>query len=91
MRADLFDRPVFMRRRFFIQEVRCLEDVCDLLEEWPEDGRDLTHEALLSACYKAAAGSFPMLAIRENFERFLKRHGKLAEGLDEHPVLRRTA
>lgn len=92
MRHNRFDRPVFMKRRFFIQEVCCLEDVCDVLDEWPEDERDVTHEAMLRACNKAAAGAFPILAIRENFERLLRRRGKLAQAvLDEHLALRRNA
>jgi hypothetical protein len=81
-----------MKRRFYVQEVCCLEDVFDVLEEWPEDERDVTHEALLRACHKAAAGAFPILAIRQNFERLLRRQGKLAQAVpDEHLTLRRTA
>lgn len=92
MRHNHFDRPVFMKKRFFIQEVCCLEDVCDVLDEWPEDERDVTHEAMLRACNKAAAGAFPISAIRENFERLLRRRGMLAQAvLDEHLALRRTA
>jgi hypothetical protein len=92
MRANQFDRPVFMKRRFFIQEVGCLDDVFDVLEEWPEDERDVAHEAMMRACNRAAAGVFPISAIRDNFERFLKRQGKLAQAVpDEHPSLRRTA
>lgn len=92
MRADQFDRPVFMKRRFFVQEVACLEDVFDALEEWPKDERDVAHEAMIRACHQAAAGVFPIPAIRNNFERLLKRQGKLAQAVpDAHPALRQTA
>lgn len=92
MKATQLDRPVFMQRRFFIQEVGCLADVFDALEEWPEDERDVAHEAILRACHKAAAGAFPISAIRENFERLLQRQGKLAKAeFGDNRADRRTA
>lgn len=92
MRANQFEQPVFMERRFFIEEVGCLEDVFDALEEWPENERDVAHEAMLRACHKAETGTFPISAVRENFERFLKRQGKLVQTqLDDHSACKRTA
>lgn len=46
----------------------------------------------MQAGHKAVAGVFPIPAIRENFERLLKRQGKLAQAApDEHPALSLTA
>ncbi|MGR9170617.1 MULTISPECIES: DUF982 domain-containing protein [Rhizobium] len=79
MASNLFDRPLFVKRKCFIQEIECLDDIFDFLEDWPEEKRDITCEAILEACRDAVAGRFPPDAVRDNFERFLKKNGMLAE------------
>lgn len=78
MAFETFDRPIYVQRKYFIQEINGLDDVFDFLEEWPEDKRDLIYEVMVAACRKAAAGQLPAQAVAHNFERFLKKHGKLA-------------
>lgn len=79
MALTLFDRPLFVQRKHFVDEIASLEDAHDLLEAWPADQRGLAHETLMRACEDAANGRFPMAAIRDNLERFLKKAGVLAE------------
>ncbi len=79
MAGNLFDRPLFVKRKYFIQEIECLDDTFDFLEDWPEEKRDITYEAILGACRDAVVGRFPPDAVRDNFERFLKKNGMLAE------------
>lgn len=79
MAITLFDRPLFVQRKHFIDEIASLEDAFDLLEAWPSDQRGLPHETLIKACHEAANGRFPVAAIRYNLERFLKKAGLLAE------------
>ncbi|KQV81868.1 DUF982 domain-containing protein [Rhizobium sp. Root1220] len=74
-----FDRAAYVRRTSSIEEIACLEEVFDFLDEWPEERRDLAYDTLHAACRKAANGSFPLEAIRRNFELFAKRAGLLVE------------
>lgn len=50
MNAEAFSSPLFVRRAtHIIQEIAGLADAIDFLNEWPEDRRDLIHEAALRA------------------------------------------
>lgn len=74
-----FDSAIYVQRKHFIDEVTSLEEVLDFLETWPEERRGLSYDTLLKACREAAAGRFPVSAVGENFRRFVKRFGMLAE------------
>lgn len=91
MAGHLFDRPLFVKRTHFIQEIGCLEDIFDFLEEWPEEKQDIAYETILRACRQAMAARFPLNAVRDNFERFLKKNGMLAKIEDIPAVSRRTS
>lgn len=84
----LFDKPLYAQRRYFVQEVAGLDDVFDFLDEWPQDKRNVAYQTLSRYCYEAAAGRWPISAVRINFERFLKQNGKLASVEDIPPYLR---
>ena len=86
MAPSFFDRAAYVRGRHFIEEIACLEEVFDFLDEWPEEHRDLADHTLYGACRRAANGSFPLEAIRENFERFTQRAGLLVE-IEEVPSI----
>ncbi len=86
MAPSFFDRAAYVRGRHFIEEIACLEEVFDFLDEWPEEHRDLAYHTLYGACRRAANGSFPLEAVRENFERFTKRAGLLVE-IEEVPSI----
>lgn len=89
MALETFDHPIYAQHRHFIQEITGLDDVFDFLEEWPQDRRDLVYDVMMSACRRAATGQLPVQAVAENFSRFLKRHGKLADAKDIPAHLRR--
>lgn len=86
MAMDVFDSPLFVKRKHFIQKIGCLDDIFDFLEEWPEEKRGVAHDVMLRACRDAAVRQFPLGAVRENFERFLKKNDMLAS-LEEVPFL----
>jgi len=86
MANHLFDAPLFLKKRRYIQELASLEDVFDFLDELPEAERDTTYEVLEKACRMAAQGYFPMPAIRENVRRFLLKRRMLAN-LEEVPLV----
>lgn len=49
MASHLFDRPLFVKRTHVIQEIGCLEDIFDFLDEWPEEKQDLTYQFCISS------------------------------------------
>ncbi len=77
MTKDVFNCPLFVMREHFIQEIGCLDEIFDFLEEWPEEKRGVAYDMLLRACRDAAVGRFPLGAVRENFERFLRKNNML--------------
>ncbi|ANK85670.1 MULTISPECIES: DUF982 domain-containing protein [Rhizobium] len=72
--------PVFLHRQHFVAEITCLDEIFELLDEWPQDKRGLAYDTLLKACRDTAKGAFPLSAARENFRRFLKMSGMLDSG-----------
>jgi circadian clock protein KaiC len=90
MALGTFDAPVFAKRRNFIQEIAGLDDAFDLLDEWPTEQRDLAFEAVVKSVRQAACGQRPVTLAREDFRRFLKRNGILAN-VDEVPFRRRRS
>ncbi|WP_208246387.1 DUF982 domain-containing protein (plasmid) [Rhizobium sp. T1470] len=79
MARILFERAVYVQRKYFIDEITSLDEAFDFLEAWPEAKRDLPYDTLLKACREAVNGRFPIAAVRENLRRFLKKAGMLAE------------
>ena len=79
MAITLFDHPLFVQRKHYVEEIAGLEDAFDLLETWPEDQRGLSHETLIKACQQAIEGRFPLAALRSNLERFLRKAAVLVE------------
>ncbi|OEC96192.1 DUF982 domain-containing protein [Rhizobium sp. YK2] len=90
MTSHVFDRPLFVRGKHFIQEICCLDDIVDFLEEWPEEKRDVAHVVMLRACRDAVVGQFPLSAVRKNFELFLKKNDMLAS-IEEFPFHQQSA
>jgi len=77
--STLFDSPLFVQRKHYVDEIASLEDAFDMLESWPVDQRGLLHDVLMKACQDAANGRFPLVALRANLERFLRKANVLAE------------
>jgi hypothetical protein len=79
MAETSFGSAIYVQRSNFVQEVASLREVFDVLDEWPEEMRDLAYDTLQKACRNAANGRFPLGAVKENFRRFVKRAGMLVE------------
>ncbi|MBM2715103.1 DUF982 domain-containing protein [Mesorhizobium caraganae] len=74
MNSEAFSSTLFVKRAAcIVQEIASLADAVDFLNEWPEDRRDLIHEAALRACYDAYDGRKPVSAARNAFFGFAKR------------------
>ncbi|TIS18826.1 MAG: DUF982 domain-containing protein, partial [Mesorhizobium sp.] len=60
MNAEDFSSPIFVKRAaYIVQEIASLADAIDFLNDWPEQQKDLTHEAALTTCYDAYDGHKP--------------------------------
>lgn len=80
MKPETFSSPIFVKRgSYIVQEIVSLADAVDFLEEWPEDRRDLMHEAALKVCYDACEGRMPISAACDAFCGFAKRVGILED------------
>ncbi|BCH19860.1 DUF982 domain-containing protein [Mesorhizobium sp. L-2-11] len=74
MSPEAFSSPLFVKRAaYIVQEIASLADAIDFLNEWPEDRRDLAHDAALRACYEAHAGRELVSAARNAFLGFAKQ------------------
>ncbi|MGN6548474.1 MAG: DUF982 domain-containing protein [Pararhizobium sp.] len=80
MSDRLFDPPVFIKDgEYLIREIASLEDAIDVLEEWPDDGRDLIYETVARACRGALDGRRPISVARNGFVGFARRVGILED------------
>ena len=86
MANTMFEKPLFVKKARYVQELDSLEDVFDLLDEWPEEKQGDNYHVLYKACRMAAQGLFPVQAIRENVRRFLIKERALAN-FEEIPLL----
>ncbi|RRH93201.1 DUF982 domain-containing protein [Mesorhizobium tamadayense] len=74
MNSEVFSSPLFVRRAaYIVQEIASLADAIDFLNQWPQDRRDLIHEAALKACYDVYDGRKPVSAAHNAFSGFAKR------------------
>ncbi|MBZ9986858.1 DUF982 domain-containing protein [Mesorhizobium sp. BH1-1-5] len=74
-----FDSPVFVRvAEGLVQEIACLEDAFDLLDEWPRHRRGVIYETTKRACRRAFDGYIPSTVARDAFAGFA-RSAKIIE------------
>jgi len=59
----VFDKPLYARRRYFVQEINGLIDVFYFLDAWPQEKRDLVYQTLARYCHEAASGRLPIYAV----------------------------
>jgi hypothetical protein len=67
MTSTLFDRPLFVKKDRYNKQLASLEDVLDLLEEWPMEKRGVTYDVISKACRMAAQGVFPLTSLIRRF------------------------
>lgn len=79
MKDDLFGTPVFAKAgKYSIQEIGCVMDAIEFMEEWPVHRRSVIHGTALSACYAACDGRKPVETARKAFEIWARREGILS-------------
>jgi len=80
MREKSFEKPVYLKeKQDLVREIISLEDAIDFLEEWPEEKRDIIHEATLKTCYMAHDGHKPLRVARDAMRAFGAKKGILAK------------
>ena len=79
MKSRLFDQPVSIFVGLgFPREVRGVTDAYQVLTEWPQSGRDASHDKALETCRAALAGAADATTVRAAFETFARIHDVLA-------------
>ncbi|MER9868593.1 DUF982 domain-containing protein [Mesorhizobium sp. M0136] len=73
MSERTFESPVFVRAaEGLIQEIACLEDAFDFLDEWPKHRRGVIYETAKRACHRAYDGLIPLIVARDAFAGFAR-------------------
>ena len=73
MSERTFDSPVFVKAaEGLIQEIACLEDAFDFLDEWPEHRRGVIYETARRACFRAFDGLIPLKVARDAVAGFAR-------------------
>ncbi|MCP9232559.1 DUF982 domain-containing protein [Mesorhizobium sp. LMG 17147] len=73
MSERTFESPVFVRAaEGLIQEIACLEDAFDFLNEWPKHRRGVIYETAKRACHRAYDGLIPLKVARDAFAGFAR-------------------
>lgn len=79
MNDRTFDNPVFVRaEEGLVQEIACLEDAFDFLDEWPRHRRGVIFETAKRACQRAFDRQLPLTVARDAFAGFA-RSAKILE------------
>lgn len=79
MNDRTFDNPVFVRaEEGLVQEIACLEDAFDFLDEWPRHRRGVIYETAKRACLRAFDRQLPLTVARDAFIGFA-RSAKILE------------
>jgi hypothetical protein len=79
MNDRTLDRPVFVRKgEFMVEEIECLADAFEFLQEWPNNRRGPIFDTAYRACQRAYDGQVPISVAREAFAGFA-RSAKILE------------
>ncbi|TIS76301.1 MAG: DUF982 domain-containing protein [Mesorhizobium sp.] len=79
MNDRTFDRPVFVKKgEFMVEEVECLADAFEFLQEWPKNRRGPIFDTAFRACQRAYDAQVPISVAREAFAGFA-RSAKILE------------
>ncbi len=79
MNDRIFDNPVFVKAaEGLVQEIACLEDAFDFLDEWPRHRRGVIFETAKRACQRAFDRQVPLTVARDAFAGFA-RSAKILE------------
>jgi hypothetical protein len=63
-----FNHPVFVKDgQMIVQEITCLEEALDFLDEWPSNRRGPIFDTARRACHRAFDGLLPPSVAREAF------------------------
>lgn len=78
MTDGAFGKPIYLKDgKYLVREITSVDDAIDFLYDWPEDKRDILHEAALSTCIMAHDGHKPMKVPRDALRAFGKKNGIL--------------
>ncbi|RWO97281.1 MAG: DUF982 domain-containing protein [Mesorhizobium sp.] len=80
MNDRTFDRPVFVKKgAFMVEEIGCLADAFEFLEEWPKNRRGPIFDTAFRACQRAYDSQVAISVAREAFAGFARSAKILAD------------
>ncbi|WP_306424492.1 MULTISPECIES: DUF982 domain-containing protein [Shinella] len=77
--------PKHRKGRDLIEEITCVGDAIDFLEEWPRNDRDIAHNATIKTCHMAFDGLKPIKAGRDAIRSFGDKKGILMKAPGVQP------
>lgn len=86
MEAHTFAKPVYLKDgKHLVREIASVPEAIDFLQDWPENKRDMIHEAALRTCVMAYDGLKPVKVARDAIRAFGVKKGILEKEIAIQP------
>ena len=73
-----FNKPVYLKEgKYLVREIASVLDALEFLEDWPEEDRDVLHDAAFRTCTMAYDGLKPVKVARDAMRAFGRQKGIL--------------
>jgi hypothetical protein len=70
MESRAFAKPIYLKDGTLVREITNVEEAIDFLMEWPENRRDILHDATMRTCVMAHDGLKPVKVARDALRAF---------------------
>ncbi len=70
MESRAFAKPIYLKDGTLVREITNVEEAIDFLTEWPENKRDILHDATMRTCVMAHDGLKPVKVARDALRAF---------------------
>jgi hypothetical protein len=70
MESRAFAKPIYLKDGTLVREITNVEEAIDFLMEWPENKRDILHDATMRTCVMAHDGLKPVKVARDALRAF---------------------
>jgi hypothetical protein len=84
MESRAFAKPIYLKDGTLVREITDVEEAIDFLMEWPENKRDILHDATVRTCVMAHDGLKPVKVARDALRAFAVKK----DILEKEPAVR---
>ena len=84
MESRAFAKPIYLKDGTLVREITNVEEAIDFLMEWPENKRDILHDATMRTCIMAHDGLKPVKVARDALRAFAVKK----DILEKEPAVR---